>query len=79
MLQIPGATSYMGSIGKDKFGEEMKKNAKQAGVNVSTWFVQFVYLQLLSSSLIIINIHITLISANQVEIHLVMFSFLVIV
>ncbi|KAJ8570829.1 hypothetical protein K7X08_037801 [Anisodus acutangulus] len=26
MLQIPGATSYMGSIGKDKFGEEMKKN-----------------------------------------------------
>ncbi|KAL7092079.1 hypothetical protein ACP275_12G143500 [Erythranthe tilingii] len=34
MLQKPGATSYMGSIGKDKFGEEMKKNAKQAGVNV---------------------------------------------
>ncbi|KZV26059.1 adenosine kinase 2 [Dorcoceras hygrometricum] len=34
MLQIPGATSYMGSIGKDKFGEEMKVNAKQAGVNV---------------------------------------------
>ncbi|KAL2250635.1 adenosine kinase 2 [Sesamum indicum] len=34
MLQIPGATGYMGSIGKDKFGEEMKKNAKQAGVNV---------------------------------------------
>ncbi|PIN23388.1 putative pfkB family carbohydrate kinase [Handroanthus impetiginosus] len=34
MLQIPGATGYMGSIGKDKFGEEMKKNAKKAGVNV---------------------------------------------
>ncbi|XP_054804238.1 adenosine kinase 2-like [Prosopis cineraria] len=34
MLQIPGATSYMGAIGKDKFGEEMKKNSKQAGVNV---------------------------------------------
>ncbi|XP_022841728.1 adenosine kinase 2-like isoform X1 [Olea europaea var. sylvestris] len=34
MLQIPGATSYMGSIGKDKYGEEMKKNAKEAGVNV---------------------------------------------
>lgn len=34
MLQIPGATSYMGSIGKDKFGEEMKKNAQDAGVNV---------------------------------------------
>lgn len=35
MLQIPGATSYMGCIGKDKFGEEMKKNSKLAGVNVS--------------------------------------------
>lgn len=35
MLQIPGATSYIGAIGKDKFGEEMKKNSKLAGVNVS--------------------------------------------
>lgn len=34
MLQIPGATAYIGSIGKDKFGEEMKKNAQQAGVKV---------------------------------------------
>uniref|UniRef100_A0A6N2MGN3 Adenosine kinase n=1 Tax=Salix viminalis TaxID=40686 RepID=A0A6N2MGN3_SALVM len=34
MLQIPCATSYMGSIGKDKFGEEMKKNSTDAGVNV---------------------------------------------
>ncbi|PON67985.1 Adenosine kinase [Trema orientale] len=34
LLQIPGATGYIGSIGKDKFGEEMKKNSKQAGVNV---------------------------------------------
>ncbi|KAL9426746.1 hypothetical protein AB3S75_033521 [Citrus x aurantiifolia] len=34
MLQIPGATSYIGCIGKDKFGEEMKKNSKLAGVNV---------------------------------------------
>lgn len=34
MLQIPGATSYMGCIGKDKYGEEMKKNAKDAGVKV---------------------------------------------
>ncbi|CAL9052429.1 unnamed protein product [Musa banksii] len=33
MLQIPGATSYMGCIGKDKFGEETKKNAAVAGVN----------------------------------------------
>ncbi|KAB1199635.1 Adenosine kinase 2 [Morella rubra] len=35
MLQIPGATSYIGAIGKDKFGEEMKKNSKLAGVNVN--------------------------------------------
>lgn len=35
MLQVPDATSYIGSIGKDKFGEEMKKNSKLAGVNVS--------------------------------------------
>ncbi|KAK6933390.1 Carbohydrate kinase PfkB, partial [Dillenia turbinata] len=34
LLQIPGATTFIGCIGKDKFGEEMKKNAKQAGVNV---------------------------------------------
>ncbi|KAL3358343.1 hypothetical protein AABB24_015462 [Solanum stoloniferum] len=34
ILQFPGATSYMGSVGKDKFGEEMKKNAQDAGVNV---------------------------------------------
>jgi adenosine kinase len=35
MLQIPGATSFMGCIGKDKFGEEMKNNAQAAGVNVN--------------------------------------------
>lgn len=34
MLQSPGATSYMGCIGKDKYGEEMKKNAETSGVNV---------------------------------------------
>lgn len=34
MLQTPGATSFIGCIGKDKFGEEMKKNSKLAGVNV---------------------------------------------
>ncbi|PKA65090.1 Adenosine kinase 2 [Apostasia shenzhenica] len=33
MLQFPGATSYMGCIGQDKFGNEMKKNVKAAGVN----------------------------------------------
>ena len=38
MLQTPGATSYMGCIGKDKFGEEMKKNAQAAGINVSCKF-----------------------------------------
>ena len=37
MLQIPDATRYMGCIGKDKFGEEMKKNSKLAGVNVSSY------------------------------------------
>lgn len=36
MLQIPGATSYIGCIGKDKFGEVMKKNSKLAGVNVGS-------------------------------------------
>lgn len=35
MLQVPGATSYIGCIGKDKFGEEMKKDCTKAGVNVS--------------------------------------------
>ncbi|KAM5555988.1 hypothetical protein ABKV19_023741 [Rosa sericea] len=34
MLQVPGATSYVGCIGKDKFGEEMKKDCTKAGVNV---------------------------------------------
>nr|DAD26749.1 TPA_asm: hypothetical protein HUJ06_028217 [Nelumbo nucifera] len=34
MLQIPGATGYMGSIGKDKFGEEMKKSSMASGINV---------------------------------------------
>lgn len=35
MLQVPDATSYIGCIGKDKFGEEMKKDCRNAGVNVS--------------------------------------------
>ncbi|KAI5665285.1 hypothetical protein M9H77_24608 [Catharanthus roseus] len=35
MLQIPGATSYIGCIGKDKFGEEMKKKCADDGVNVN--------------------------------------------
>lgn len=44
MLPFPGATSYMGSIGKDKFGEEMKKNAKDAGVNVRFLVLDFLFL-----------------------------------
>eukprot|EP00252_Welwitschia_mirabilis_P004282 TRINITY_DN1457_c0_g1_i1.p1 TRINITY_DN1457_c0_g1~~TRINITY_DN1457_c0_g1_i1.p1 ORF type:complete len:342 (-),score=77.80 TRINITY_DN1457_c0_g1_i1:307-1332(-) len=34
MLQAPGATTYIGCIGKDKFGEEMKKSSRATGVNV---------------------------------------------
>ncbi|KAF3623741.1 Adenosine kinase [Capsicum chinense] len=34
MLPFSGATSYMGSVGKDKYGAEMKKNATASGVNV---------------------------------------------
>jgi adenosine kinase len=34
MLQVPGATSFMGCIGKDKYGEEMKKNSTHSGVKV---------------------------------------------
>lgn len=44
MLQIPGATSYIGCIGKDKFGEEMKKKAKDSGVNVSSFSYLGVYI-----------------------------------
>lgn len=41
MLQTPGATSFMGSIGKDKYGEAMKKDATAAGVNVSLLYVYY--------------------------------------
>ena len=35
MLQVPGATSYIGAIGKgDKFGEQLKKSATADGVAV---------------------------------------------
>ena len=44
MLQIPSATSYIGCIGKDKFGVEMKKNSKAAGVNVSSIIFSIVHL-----------------------------------
>lgn len=35
MLQVPGATSYMGCIGQDEFAEKMTETAKKDGVNVS--------------------------------------------
>ncbi|KAL3701907.1 hypothetical protein R1sor_019929 [Riccia sorocarpa] len=34
MLQVPGATSYMGCIGKDEFGQEMIRACSADGVNV---------------------------------------------
>lgn len=34
ILQKPGATSYIGCVGKDKFAEEMKNSAKASGVNI---------------------------------------------
>jgi adenosine kinase len=39
MLQTPVATSYMVCVGKDKFGEEMKKNAQAAGVTISNLII----------------------------------------
>jgi len=32
MLQKPGATGYIGAVGKDKFGEQLKKSAEQDGI-----------------------------------------------
>jgi adenosine kinase len=34
MLQVPGATTYMGSVGADHYAEELKKTATADGVNV---------------------------------------------
>ncbi|GMH37549.1 hypothetical protein BSKO_05422 [Bryopsis sp. KO-2023] len=34
MLQVPGAASYVGCIGDDKFGEKLKEAATSDGVNV---------------------------------------------
>ncbi|KAK6942804.1 Carbohydrate kinase PfkB [Dillenia turbinata] len=33
ILQVPGLTTYIGCIGKDKFGEEMKRSCKLVGVS----------------------------------------------
>ena len=34
MLQIPGATSYMGCVGKDKFADTLKESMDKAGCKV---------------------------------------------
>lgn len=34
MLQVAGATSYMGCVGKDEFGTKMRETATKDGVNV---------------------------------------------
>ena len=49
MLQKPGATSYIGCIGKDKFGEVMKRDATSAGVNVMFICALFSFLLIFSS------------------------------
>jgi hypothetical protein len=35
LLQVPGATAYMGCVGDDEFAQEMTKTASKDGVNVS--------------------------------------------
>ncbi len=35
MLREPKATSYIGCVGKDEFGDRMYKLASEGGVNVS--------------------------------------------
>lgn len=34
MLQVPGATTYMGCVGADHYAEELRKTASKDGVNV---------------------------------------------
>ena len=34
LLQVPGATSYLGAIGNDDFGRKLRETASQGGVNV---------------------------------------------
>ena len=36
ILQVPGATSYMGCVGKDKFADILKQTMDKAGCVVST-------------------------------------------
>ena len=35
MLQVPGATSYFGCVGKDHYADQLKEVATKDGVNVS--------------------------------------------
>lgn len=35
LLQVPGATSYMGCVGKDKYADILRDTMKSAGSNVS--------------------------------------------
>jgi hypothetical protein len=37
MLREPKATSYIGCVGKDEFGNRMYKLASEGGVNVSSY------------------------------------------
>ena len=36
LLQVPGATSYFGSVGDDEYAEKLRKAAQDGGVNVRT-------------------------------------------
>ena len=36
LLQVPGAVSYFGCVGKDKYAKIMEDTAKREGLNVST-------------------------------------------
>lgn len=35
MLQVPGATSYLGCVGNDQHAQQLKEVASKDGVNVS--------------------------------------------
>ena len=37
LLQAPGATTYMGCVGKDKYGDILKESMDKAGVKVRLW------------------------------------------
>ena len=41
LLQVPGAVSYFGCVGKDKYAKIMEDTARKEGVNVRTSFADF--------------------------------------